>query len=251
MVRLNIDKALLKGFLTGFGPGVGDLRAEAKAGRLEGIVALPTHLLRTQMPADVEDAGEVVFSDIPKVLSFLKALPKSANIINIWQPKGRPLKMSCGMTSVEMPASDYIRSYVNVPRALLLVDEAENDLWKSWAGQPLTSHMLLKTQWLGEVSDMQKVVGKDMTYSTIFDPQQAQFSVSAGRAGGVKMKVGNELETFDGPEASSIFGPWFPTLMQCIPTGVVDVFTADDYILVLRHVEKEHLLIILDQQGGN
>ena len=250
MARLNINKALFQTFLTGFGPGVGDLKVEAKSGHLHGVVALPTHLLRTQVPADIEDSGAIIFSDIPKVLSFLRALPKNANSLSVWQPKNRPLKLSCGMTSVEIPTTDYVRSNINVPRALLLIEEAENDLWKSWAGESLGSHMRLDSAWLSEVGDMRKVVGKDMTYITTFDPPESKFIITAGQAGGVKMSVGVELETHDGPRASSTFGPWLSDLMRCVPAGPVDAFTADDYILVLHHVEKEHLLIILDQQGG-
>ena len=37
--------------------------------------------------------------------------------------------------------------------------------------------------------------------------------------------------------------------MSSVPTGTVDVFTSDGFIMVLRHVDKDFLLIALDQDG--
>jgi len=74
---VNLGKAALTSFLTGFGPGVGDLRLTAEQMSLSGTVALPTHLLHTTVSATVDDNGEIIIADLSKVLAFIKTLPKT------------------------------------------------------------------------------------------------------------------------------------------------------------------------------
>ena len=245
--RVNISKGLLHTFLSGFGPGVGDLRAEAQQSTLRGAVGTSTHLLYRSEGCDVEEKGEFLFSDISTILSFLKVQPKDA-FIRLWQRPDR-LQVSCGMSSIDVPSSTYIRSGLNSETMNGLVEDGENNQWKSFKGKALTTYLQTNSNWLSEIAGMQKVVGKDMTYTTRYDSSEGHFIVEAGKKGGLRMNVATELETHDGVDCSSVFGQWFPELMSSVPTGTVDVFTSDGFIMVLRHVDKDFLLIALDQDG--
>ena len=245
--RVNINGGLLKSFLSGFGPGVGDLRAVAQQSTLRGGVGTPTHLLYRSEACDIEEKGEILFSDIGVVLSFLKVQPKDS-LIRLWQRPDR-LQVSCGMNSVDVPSSDYIRSGLNADQMSILIEEGEQNNWKSFKGKSITSFFHVNAAFLKEITDMQKVLGKDMTYTTRYDSSEAQFIVEGGKKGGVRMSVATELNTHDGVDCSSVFGQWLPELMATVPSGSVDVFTSDSFIMVLRHLDKDFLLIALDQDG--
>jgi hypothetical protein len=245
--RVNISGGLLKSFLSGFGPGVGDLRADAQQSTLRGGVGTPTHLLYRSEACDVEEKGEILFSDIDTVLSFLKVQPKES-FVRLWQRPDR-LQVSCGMSSIDVPSSNYIRSGLNIEDMNVLVEDGENTQWKSFKGKALKTYFSTTSKWLGEIAGMQKVVGKDMIYTTQYDSSEGQFIVEAGKKGGVRMSVATDLHTHDGEDSSSVFGQWLPELMATVPTGAVDVFTSDGFIMVLRHVDKDFLLIALDQDG--
>ena len=58
---------------------------------LTGTVALKTHMLHTKVSADVEDPGPIVISDLSKVLTFTKALPKESMVV-LSQPKPKVVK---------------------------------------------------------------------------------------------------------------------------------------------------------------
>jgi len=247
--RVNISGGLLKSFLSGFGPGVGDLRAVAQQSTLKGSVGTPTHLLYRSVGCDVEEKGEILFSDIGVVLSFLKVQPSVKDaLIRLWQRPDR-LQVSCGMNSIDVPSSEYIRSGLHADQMKILIEEGEQNNWNSFKGKSLTTYFNVGAAWLREIADMQKVLGKDMTYTTRYDSSEAQFIVEAGKKGGVRMNVATELVTHDGVDCSSVFGQWLPELMATVPSGTVDVFTSDSFIMVLRHVDDEFLLIALDQDG--
>ena len=114
---------------------MGDLRLTAKQMSLSGTVALPTHLLHKTISATVEDSGEIIIADLAKVLTFIKTLPQDA-LITLWQPKNSTLRILSGKTELKLPTTDYIVSHKSVSKALALVDDAQRNYWKSWAGKP-------------------------------------------------------------------------------------------------------------------
>ena len=120
---MNLGKAALTSFLTGFGPGVGDLRLTAEQMSLSGTVALPTHLLHTTVSATVDDSGEIIIADLAKALAFIKALPQDA-MITLWQPKKSHLRLLSGSTQLNLPTTEYVRSHKSVEKAMILVKPA-------------------------------------------------------------------------------------------------------------------------------
>ena len=222
---------------------------QAKDMGLEAEVALTTHYVRARTSADVVESGEIVISDLKKLNDFLKTLRTEWNTIDLLQPKDKPLRVSCGKTSLTIPTSEYIKSAVSVPRARQAMKDAEDNNWKAWIGTPLTHSGRVKVTDLEPATKMQKVVGKNRSFFTQFE--KGEFTIYAGNKGATQMFVSMDVENGDGEHSvESLFGPWLPALIDTLPGGHVDIYTADKTVLILDHVEREHLLMIIDQQEG-
>lgn len=247
---MKIGKEALISLLQGFGPGVGDLTLDAKAMSLYGTVALSTHMLHTKVSADVVTPGTLTISDSTKLLTFVKGLPKDAQV-EFFQPTNSPLRVVCGKTDLQLPFSKVIRSSMKNGQALALKEDSERDNWKHWGGIPLTCYGKLKVSDLTQIQSMVKVVGKNQPITTTFSTEDKVWTVRASSVGGTNMSVGIDLEDCDGPDGlcNSHFGGWLPELLTSVPHGVVELYTADKFVAILRHMEKEHLLVILDQRG--
>ena len=249
---MNIGKEALTSLLHGFGPGVGDLRLDARDMSLTGTVALRTHMLHTRVSADVEDPGPIIISDLSKVLTFAKALPKDA-MVKFHQLEGTPLRILSGNLDLTLPHSDYVHSNVRVGKAMALKEDSERDNWKHWAGTPLSCYGKLHTSDLMQVQTLEKIVGKNHSITTHFSIENKMLNITAGEKGSANMNLGVDLEDCSKDDGDSVarssFGGWFPSVVNCLPPGVVELYTAHKFVLILRHMEKEHLLVILDQRG--
>ena len=249
---MNIGKEALTSLLHGFGPGVGDLRLDARDMSLTGTVALKTHMLHTKVSADVETPGAIVISDLGKFLTFVKALPKES-MVAIRALNEAPLRVLSGNVDLVLPYSDYIHSNVRVSKALALKEDSERDNWKHWGGEPLTCYGKLHTSDLMQVQTLEKIVGKNHSITTHFSIENKMLNITAGEKGSANMNLGVDLEDCSKDDGDSVarssFGGWFPSVVNCLPPGVVELYTAHKFVLILRHMEKEHLLVILDQRG--
>jgi len=245
---VSIGKSSLISFLTGFGPGVGDLRLKAGQMSLSGTVALPTHMLHTRISATVEDNGEIIIADLAKVLTFIKTLPQDA-LISLWQPKNSTLRVISGKTELTLPTTDYVASHKNVSKAMALVSDAETHHWKSWAGKALDCYGKIQVADLAQLKSVEKVVGKDTPVTMEFDPSEQHVEFSAGNRGGAQMSICVDMEDCDGEAAKSYYGAWLPKVLHMIPSGAVELYTSDDYVAIFRHTEKDHLLLVMDKRG--
>ena len=245
---MSLGKAGLISFLTGFGPGVGDLRLKAAQMSLSGTVALPTHMLHTRISATVDDAGDIVIADLAKLLTFVKTLPQDA-LVSLWQPKNSTLRVISGKTELTLPTTDYVASHKNVTKAMALVTDAENSNWKSWAGKALTCYGRLQVADLTQLKSVEKVIGKDTPVTMKFDPNEEHVECAAGARGSASMSICVDVEDCDGPEAKSHYGSWLPQVLHMIPAGSVELYTANDFVCIFRHTEKDHLLLVMDKRG--
>jgi len=250
IARVNIGREALLSLLNGFGPGVGDLILDARDMSLTGTVALKTHMLHTKVSADVEGPGSIVISDLGKLLTFVKSLPKEA-MVAIRALEGAPLRVLSGNVDLILPHSDHIHSDARASKALALKEDSERDNWKIWGGKTLTCYGKLHTSDLTQVQTLEKIVGKNHAIKTRFSVKDKTWNITAGEKGTANMTVCVEIEDCAGPPRSckSSFGGWFPSVVGCLPSGMVELYTAHKFALVLRHTEKEHLLVILDQIG--
>ena len=247
MTTVTIDKNRLKTLIGTLGPDVGDVRMQARDMGLEAEVAMTTHYVRVRTSATVDESGEIVVSDLKKFNDFLKTLSTTANTITLNQPKDKPLRISCGKTSLTIPTSEYIKSAISLPRARQAIQDAEDNNWKAWVGTPLTHSGRVKCVDLEPAAKMHKVVGKGRPFYTQFEKDE--FTIHAGVKGATQMFVSMDVENGDGDQSVvSQFGPWLPDLIDTLPGGHVDIYTGDSTVLILDHAEKEHLLMIIDQQ---
>lgn len=251
---MNIGKEAFISLLHGFGPGVADLRLDARDMSLIGTVALRTHMLHTRVSADVEAPGPIIISDLGKLLTFVKALPKES-MVAIRALEGTPLRVLSGNVDLTLPLSDYVHSAANVrvSKAMALKEDSERDNWKHWAGTPLPCVGRLHTSDLMQVQTLEKIVGKNHSITTHFSAEDKTWNISAGEKGGANMTVSVGMEDCSNDDGNDIarssFGGWFPSVINCLPPGVVELYTAHKFVLILRHTEKEHLLVILDQRS--
>ena len=247
---MNIGKASLTSFLTGFGPGVGDLRLKAVQMSLSGTVALPTHMLHARISATVDDSGEIVIADLSKALTFIKALPQDA-MITLWQPKKGQLRLISGNTQLKLPTTDYVRSHKSVEKASTLMNEAKAAHWKSWAGRALTCYGKIDVKQLHQVKTIDKVIGKDKPVEAVFQSDEKLWTLNVGHKGSASMSIGIDMEDCDGPPERCVthFGAWLSEALNTIPLGTVELYTADDYVAIFRHTEKDHLLLVMDKRG--
>jgi len=238
--------------LNGFGPGIGDLRLDARDMSLTGTVAVPTHLLHTKVSADVEVEGPIVISDLGKLSTFVKALPKES-MVNLYQPKGTPLRVLSGNVDLSLPYPKHVLSHKKVKTAMAHVEDSERANWKDWGGTPLDCFAKLHTSDLMQVQTLEKIVGKNHAITTHFSEEDKTWSITAGEKGTANMSVTVDLEDCakdGGPDiCSSRFGGWLPSVLSCLPSGMVELYTAHKFALILRHTEKEHLLVIMDKQS--
>jgi len=248
---VNLGKAALTSFLTGFGPGVGDLRLTAEQMSLSGTVALPTHLLHTTVSATVDDNGEIIIADLSKVLAFIKTLPQDS-MVTLWQPKKSHLRLLSGNTQLNLPTTDYVRSHKSVEKAMVLLDEAKTAHWKSWAGKALSCYGKINVKDLHQVKSIDKVLGKDKPVQAVFHSDENLWTLNVGNKGSASMSIGIDMEDCDGPpqRCTTYFGSWLSEVLHTIPLGTVELYTAEDYVAIFRHTEKDHLLLVMDKRGG-
>ena len=222
---------------------------------LSGTVALPTHLLHTTISATVHDSGEVIISDLAKLLTFIKTLPQDA-LITLWQPKNSVLRIISGKTELKLPTTDYVTSYKSANKALAMVDDAQRSHWKSWAGKPLTCYSKIQGSDLSQVKGMEKVIGKDTPFSMTFDPEEQLLIFKAGHKNSASISTAIDMEDCsmhldNDPKqgATSHYGNWLPAILDSIPSGPVELYTAHDFVCIFRHLERDYLLLVMDKRG--
>jgi len=247
---VSLGKASLTSLLSGFGPGVGDLLLKAGQMTLSGAVTLPTHMLHNSVSANVEDSGEIVIADLPKVLTFLKSLPKDA-LVTLWQLKNKPLKLISGKTELVLPTTEYIKSTKGLDKATAMVSEAETAHWKSWDGRALPCYGRAKGQDFYQLKAVDKVLGSDVPIKAEFTASESVWTLHMGHKSAAQMSVGIDLDSCDGPSEPCVshYSNWLPAALQSVPAGPVELYTDHDYVAILRHVEKDYLLVVLNMRG--
>jgi len=246
VTSLVVEKGKLTTFLSGFGPEVNDLRLTASTFQLEGKVALPSHIISRVVSATIHNAGEIIVSDVKKVLKFLQSLGAAANNIQLDQPTNRPLRVSCGKTSITLPSTEYVRSSVAMGAASKILEDLQGSC--TWKTNVMSLSGRLQTKDIDSIKSMNKVVGKkDSSYFVGINPSTQEFTVRVGDKGEAQMFVSAELDNCNGADKEMVFGPWFADLMSIIPSGIVEVLTLDEAPLVINHVDKEFTMVVVDK----
>ncbi len=244
----------LSSYLCGFGPGVEDLRLDVKDNGLVGGVALSTHFLTKRITVDQKESGALVIAELSKVLAFLKAC--SGEDVELHQPhndKGAgALRIQCGSSTISLPPSQEIKSSQALEMATKLVNEASESNWEQFGEADLTAYGVIDTTDLKAIASLGKVVGQDKPYKFTFVSKQSQAVVHTGTQ--VSGQMFHRIDVADASEnndeiISSQYGPWFPEVLSCLPSGKVEMYAGDGTVLVLNHQDKDCLLVVIDQDA--
>ena len=254
MTKCIVKKNELSSYLSGFGPGVDDLRLDVKDNGLVGGVALSTHFLTKRITVDQKESGAVVIADLSKTLAFLKAC--SGDDVEIQQKhtdKGAgSLTLRCGNSTIALPPTQEIKSSAALEMATKLVNEASENNWESFGESNLTAYGIIDVKDLKAIGNLGKVVGRDKPYKFPLVTSGSNAVVATGTQVSGQMFHKFDLTDVDCDEdiVGSSYGPWFPDVLSCMPLGNVEMYTGDGTVMILNHQDKDCLLVVIDQDAG-
>jgi len=255
MTKCIVKRTELSGFISGFGPGVDDLRLNVSNDQLVGGVALSTHFLTKRITVEQQESGGLVVADVSKLLAFLRAC--SDDNVSIQQEvtdkKTSNFKITCGNSSVSLPPTSEVKSSASLEMASVLVNKAGEDNWESFGENKLTCYGVIDVADLSSVASLGKVVGVDKPYKFSFVPNASEGTIHTGT--GVSGQMFHKFHIADAKETNSEvvhtqFGPWFPEVLACLPSGKCEIYTGASAVLVFNHQDKDCLLVVIDQDAG-
>jgi len=250
--KVKVNKSELVSFIGGFGPGVNDLKMEAKNNQLVAGVALSTHFLQKAIVVEQIEGGEYIVSDIGKMLAFLKACGNGdVELQQNLNGKNPELRVKCGNSTITVPTTKEVQSVASLEAAGRLVQQAGESNWTEFAGTSLSGYAVVDVADMLSVVSLGKVVGSDQPYNFSFIPKQSKAVINCGKA-----HTGNIYHAFDlmdakeddGNVLGSQFGPWFTEVISTLPLGKAEIYTGDNAVLVFNHQEKDCLLVVIDQR---
>ena len=257
MTKCKLKRSELQNFLGSFGPGVEDLRLDVKDNGLVGGVALSTHFITQRVTVTQEEAGSIIIADLSKALAFLRACTDDEVSMHqeISDNKTGHLRLSCGNSTVNLPPTQEIRSSKSLPVATKLVEDASESNWESFGENALTCYGVVDVNDLSKVTALGKVVGVDKPYQFSFIEHNSEGVIHTGTAVSGQMFHKFHLEDANSSSEEDVvrtqFGPWFPEVIACLPSGKSEIYTGDGTVLVFNHQDKDCLLVVIDQDAGD
>jgi len=252
MTKCELNRNELANFLSSFGPGIDDLRLDVKDNSLVGGVAAPTHFLTKKITVSQTEGGAIVIADLTKVLAFLRA--STGEKVELYQQERDgsigQLKLSSGKSVVTLPPTKEIKSAKSLATAMKLVDDANDNGWAKWVDKDLSCNAVVNVDDLSTVSSLGKVVGADKPYHLSFIPSNKEVVIHTGS--GVTGQMFHTVAVKDCSASTdevykTAFGPWFPDVVSCLPSGNAEIYTGNSNVLVFNHQEKHCLLVVIDQ----
>tara|TARA_R110002020_G_scaffold14091_4_gene50156 strand:- start:17418 stop:18185 length:768 start_codon:yes stop_codon:yes gene_type:complete len=251
MTKCELNRNELANFLSSFGPGIDDLRLDVKDNSLVGGVAAPTHFLTKKISVTQMEAGGIVIADLTKVSAFLRACTDEKVEIHQQDRDGSlgNLKLSCGKSVVTLPPTKDVKSSKSLATAMKLVDDATEQEWKVWVDKPLNCYGVIDTNETNAISSLGKVVGADKPYHLSFVADKKEMVIHTGSGVTGQMFHTINLKDASAPREyiKTSFGPWFPDVVSCLPSGNAEIYTGEKNVLVFNHQEKHCLLVVIDQ----
>ena len=246
------DKKVLHAFIVGFGVGVNDLQCEIHTMRMTGSVDTPTHYYRRSIPIDHNSVmsnsactpGKIHIPDVHKVGAFLKACDDDR--VHIRQI-GNMLSLQCGDNQFSTPTSDYIMSAQTIDRADVAIKEAKKNMWTKLGRAELQVHGTFEMDDARGLDSMTKVAGKDAPVRIHL--KDDEMTITAGSRRGARMSREVFVDTPDGTDCETVFGPHIPKLLNLMPAGPTALHMGDKSALVFSNNETDALLILKHQEG--
>ena len=217
-----------------------------KDDEIEATVSQMTHYLKACMAAEDCVLGKIAINDLPRLIAFLKA-NKDDNVTIVQGGLGKILHVAVGISTLQMPSSTYIKSQKETSIIEQLIERCQNNMWTKWERFPLEYSGRINSADFVVASHMSKVVGERANCKTDFSVNDNEFVMRAGKGVKAKMFVRVPIIDAKGPSttATSAYGHWLPDLLQCLPSGEVDIHTGEDTVLILKQ-EDNFLLLVLD-----
>ena len=109
MVDFTVSRETFNNFLGSFGKDLGDLVIKVTTEGIVAAVGQQTHYIRRKVDCGTGQTGNIYFSDIPKLKSFI-ATAKSADMTINQSAKTGTLHIQGDKASLQLPTSSYIKS---------------------------------------------------------------------------------------------------------------------------------------------
>lgn len=249
MTDFTISHSVLKDFLGSFGKDLTDLVIDAKDGSIEAAVGQDTHYIQRSVECDINQSGRVYISDLTKFKAYLGTM-KGGDLTVTQSGKAATLHVYGGTSSLQLPTSSYIQSQDKVKLIGRLIKQSQENMWQTWANNPLDYHARVSADLLKPAAKFNKVIGDKFSCKTEFDPQGQEFVIRGGNSNKGKMFVRAALSDIDSPEISarSAFDYWLPDLLNNVPSGELNLYTGDDTVLVLEQESSNFLMVVIDQE---
>ena len=246
MTECTVDRKEFLKFIPLFGKDTEDIVLRVKDDEIEATVSQLTHYLKACMAAEGCVPGKVAINDLPRLIAFLKA-NKDDNVTIVQGGLGKILHVAVGISTLQMPSSTYIKSQKETSIIEQLIERCQNNMWTKWERFPLEYSGRINSADFVVASHMSKVVGERANCKTDFSVNDNEFVMRAGKGVKAKMFVRVPIIDAKGPSttATSAYGHWLPDLLQCLPSGEVDIHTGEDTVLILKQ-EDNFLLLVLD-----
>tara|TARA_R100000734_G_C3313650_1_gene105012 strand:- start:955 stop:1713 length:759 start_codon:yes stop_codon:yes gene_type:complete len=248
MVRFTATNKDLANFVGGFGKDLPDIVFRVEDEYVESAVGKDTHYLRRRLNIRDSEKGEIAVSDVPRLLSFLKAT-KGGDVTINQTTRGSTLHISCGKSTLQLPTSSYLVTQQQLPLIERLVEEGEKNMWQKWASFSLDCHGIVNGEDFEPASKFDKIIGGKFSCKTNFDPS-GEFVISAGAKVKGKMFVNIPVTNCQSSNTSvkSAFAYWLPSLLSNLPPGPLNLHTGDETVLVIEQGDTGFLLVVMDQE---
>jgi len=254
MAEVRMKGAILLKHLSAVNDAVKDLKIEVKGGEnpsLSYSFAAMTHYLEVTdgIPeAVVKSDGELIFSDIPKAIAFLK---KSKGDIVVKQMLNNRLSITSGRKKITIPCFE-VNSSQLVGKYSRLLDACE----KSGGVQFSTAVLSLSAQFnvkeIKDIASMGKLIPKDAEYKVQANATENEVMVKVSKGGNASLFATADLEDAEGDEGTitSSFGYWLLPCLMMLNDGNTTMYMGNGTPLILNQgvPNNTRTLVVIDQE---
>ena len=245
--------------LSAVNDAVKDLKIEVKGGEnpsLSYSFAAMTHYLEVtdDIPeAVVKNDGELIFSDIPKKIAFLK---KSKGDVVVKQMLNNRLSIASGKKKITIPCFE-VNSSQLVGKYSRLLDAGEKSGGVQFSTAVLSLGARFNMKEIKDIASMGKLIPKDAEYKVQANATENEVMVKVSKGGNASLFATADLEDTEGGEGTitSSFGHWLLPCLMMMNDGKAKMYMGDGTPLILNQgVDENHdggfsrTLVVIDQE---
>jgi len=251
--------AILLKHLSGVNEAVKDLKIEVKGGEnphLSYSFAAMTHYFEAKdgIPEAVVKAdGELIFSDIPKAIAFLK---KSKGDVLVKQMLNNRLSIASGKKKITIPCFE-VNSSQLVGKYSRLLDACEKSGGVQFSTATLSLCANFQMKEIKDIASMAKLIPKDADYKVQANATENEMMVKVSKGGNASLFANADLEDTEGGEGTitSSFGHWLLPCLMMLGDGKTKIYMGNGTPLILNQGVHEdydggssRTLVVIDQE---